>query len=159
MDIMNFERFKTIIKVIQDFDNQREKIDKFFESEIMENSFCNITIGNNIQSTLINMLADEFDCWFQIKDSVKLTYWWKNRNNYGMSNEIEWWLYESSSPKIITMQDKDWDVTSIESFYDYLMYCYYDKKVNNRENVYSNEEVQELSEDDRIDIIKGIFSI
>lgn len=122
---LNFERFKRIIEDIQAFDKQNKRIDDFFEEEIMTETWCMITHGSSLQHNVINMLADEFDCWYSYKSEEggepEKFEWWSTSCHYGISNEIEWWLYESGKEKIIKIDKKEVDVTSIGSFYDYLM--------------------------------------
>ena len=52
--------------------------------------------------------------------------WWTSDKHYGMENDIEDWLYpmNSDEQKIIGIDGKDIDVTSLESFYDYLVKLY-----------------------------------
>lgn len=151
---MNFNRFKTIIMTIQEYDEKKEKINKFFEQEIMDGSYCMITVGDQIQSTLIAMLADEFNCWYSTTIK-KPTYWWNNKQRYGISNEIEWWLYESDVKKII-VDEKEYEVNSIGSFYDYLIENYY-RGLNETE--FSDEVIPSVLEEDRLDIVKSLFNL
>lgn len=161
MDLMNLERFKRIIKVIQDFDKKKEKIDKFFEEEITENSYCTFTLGDELQVTLINILADEFDCWYSTTVGYKPTHWWKNGRTYSSSNDIEWWLYESDDTeegKTIIVGDREFKVCTIEKFYDYLMEMYYIKKCNNKETEFSESEEVCPSPEESIEVLKNLFS-
>ena len=157
MDLMNFKRFKRIMDTIQKFDKKKEKIDKFFEKELMEDSYCMITLGDDLQRTLINVLADEFDCWFGTR-SNKPTHWWNNKNTYGSSNEIEWWLYESDETKLIEVNEKEYHVDTLEKFYDYLMEMYYDRKSRGIEVEFSDKPEHTVSDDERIEAIKSLYS-
>ena len=154
---MDFNRFKKIIETIQNFDEQRKRIDDFFEKEICSDSFFMISVGNGIQQTLINMLADEFDCWFEYGLSVeppkgdesdevlkflfnltgdnndskisKSKNWWEYEGPlFGKTNDIEYWLYESDPiKKVITIDGKEIDITLLGDFYDYLVTQYLTK--------------------------------
>lgn len=156
INVLDFQRFKKIMETIQEFDKKKERIDKFFENEIMTDSYCMITMGDSIQRTLINMLADEFDCWYGVK-SNKPAHWWKSENMYNSSNEIEWWLYESDETKYISVSGKEYFVNTLEKFYDYLMEMYYDRKSKGIEVEFSEEPEQLISDDERIEVIKGLF--
>ena len=92
---MSYEKFKYIMELLIDFIEKRRIISDFFEKELMKDSWCIFTFGNTVESTLINMLADEFDCWYAIREDIKEFDWWNSEagKNYGMENEIEAWLY------------------------------------------------------------------
>lgn len=152
--ILDFQRFKLIIEIIQKFDEKRERIDKFFEEELMENSFCLLTVGDTLHSTLISMLADEFNCWYSLTQE-KPTRWWKNEKRYGISNEIEWWLYESDDKKV-TVNSKEYDLSTIGAFYDYLIENYY---IKGSDVEFSEDAHPTMSEDERIEVIKNLFNI
>ena len=157
MDVRNFNRFKRIIEIIQEFNKKRDKVDKFFEAEIMENSFCMVTYGEPILLTLTNMLADEYDCWYSTTNSNP-SFWWKSDKQYDLSNEIEWWLYEADEGnKIIVVDGIKYNVTSIESFYDYLMEMYYQKELSGSHVKYSDKKMKEISSEDSIEILKSLY--
>ena len=154
MNLINFSRFKAIIEAIQDYDKKRERIDKFFEEEIMEGSYCMITVGDQIHSTLIAMLADEFNCWYSTTKG-KPTHWWKNPKQFGISNEIEWWLYESDD-KTIEIGEKIYNVVKLGDFYDYLIENYYLRTPSDLE--FSEESIVNMTDEDRIEILKNLFN-
>lgn len=102
---ITFERFVKIIDTIKDHDFLTRNFSKFLESEICRNSYCYVTVGENLQQCIIEMLCD----YFGIPQSDKYN-----------ENDIEWWLYESS-PKIFYFDDgSQLNVESIRDFYDYL---------------------------------------
>lgn len=126
-ELMPFSKFKLLMNVLLEFQQKKDKVSDFFEKELMENSWCLITFGDTIESALINLIADEFDCWYTFKDDIKEFDWWQAENKYGMENDIETWLYSSDEHKSITVNGKEIDISSIESFYDFLVSQYNEK--------------------------------
>lgn len=117
---MKFEEFKEIVDTIKDHDIFCRKFSEFLESEICKQSFCYVTIGEKVVKSLIKMLCREFNA---------------PTDDIGIGNEIDWWLYDSSS-KLITMPDgRELDVSDIRDFYDYLMSEY-----KNKPNVAGNHD-------------------
>jgi hypothetical protein len=126
-ELMPFSKFKLLMNVLLEFQQKKDKVSDFFEKELMENSWCLITFGDTIESALINLLADEFDCWYTFRDDIKDFDWWQAENKYGMENDIETWLYSLDEHKSITVNGKEIDISSIESFYDFLVSQYNEK--------------------------------
>ena len=115
---MSFEKFKAIMNIIITFDEKRDRVSKFIEDEISTSTYCIVDFGSEVESALVNMLADEFKCWyaFQERDYD----WWNSTT--GIENDIEAWLYSIfDEPKKITIDDKEIDVNSLESFYEFLV--------------------------------------
>ena len=126
-ELMPFSKFKLLMNVLLEFKQKKDKVSDFFEKELMENSWCLITFGDTIESALINLIADEFECWYTFKDDIKEFDWWQAENKYGMENDIETWLYSLDEHKSITVNEKEIDISSIESFYDFLVSQYKEK--------------------------------
>jgi hypothetical protein len=126
-ELMPFSKFKLLMNVLLEFKQKKDKVSDFFEKELMENSWCLITFGDTIESALINLIADEFECWYTFKDDIKEFDWWQAENKYGMENDIETWLYSLDEHKSITVNGKEIDISSIESFYDFLVSQYKEK--------------------------------
>lgn len=124
---MPFSKFKLLMNVLLEFQQKKDKVSDFFEKELMENSWCIITFGDTVESALINLMADEFECWYTFKDDIKEFDWWQAENKYGMENDIETWLYSLDEHKSITVNGKEIDISSIESFYDFLVSQYNEK--------------------------------
>lgn len=124
---MPFSKFKLLMNVLLEFQQKKDKVSDFFEKELMENSWCIITFGDTVESALINLIADEFDCWYTFKDDIKEFDWWQAEDKYGMENDIETWLYSLDEHKSITVNEKEIDISSIESFYDFLVSQYNEK--------------------------------
>lgn len=121
---MSYDKFKHIMNVLTDFQQRKDRISDFFEKELMEDSWCIITLGSTVEDVLINLLADEFGCWYSFKDDIKDFNWWEHERNYGMENDIETWLYSINEEKAVWVDDKKIDISSIESLYDYLVSSY-----------------------------------
>ena len=155
---MKYERFKAIMTAIQEFDAKQERLDKFFEKELFEDSFCITTFGNSIQQTLINMLADEFNCWYPVNSDGKYIHWWVEGSQYKMSNDIEWWLYEASDDKTITYNDKVFKLDTLAAFYDYLMENFYAREISKHEIEYEDTSEEKLTMDESIEILKGLWT-
>lgn len=120
---MPFEKFKAIMNTIQNFNNKRERFSKFIEEEISTSTYCIVDFGSEVESTLINLLADEFKCWYSFKD--RDYDWWND--SFGIENDIEAWLYSiTDDVKTITVNDKEVDITSLESFYEFLVKQYHE---------------------------------
>lgn len=124
---MPFSKFKLLMNVLLEFQQKKDKVSDFFEKELMENSWCIITFGDTVESALINLMADEFECWYTFKDDIKEFDWWQAENKYGMENDIETWLYSLDEQKSITVNGREIDISSIESFYDFLVSQYKEK--------------------------------
>lgn len=126
-ELMPFSKFKLLMNVLLEFKQKKDKVSDFFEKELMENSWCLITFGTTVEDALINLIADEFECWYTFKDDIKDFDWWQAENKYGMENDIETWLYSLDEHKSITVNGKEIDISSIESFYDFLVSQYKEK--------------------------------
>ena len=121
---MSFDKFKHIMNVLIEFQQKKDRISDFFEKELTEDSWCIFTLGNTIESALVNLLADEFDCWYSFKDDIKDFEWWTDEKHYGMENDIEVWLYSIDEEKAVWIDNKKIDISSIASLYDYLILSY-----------------------------------
>lgn len=128
-EVMSFEKFKSIMEVLIAFQAKREKVSDFIEKEICDSSFCICTFGYEIENALVCLLADQFNCWYSFREKRDVYDWWNSANHYDMENEIEGWLYSMQEVKEITLVkdnvERKIDVTSLESFYNYLVeeYC------------------------------------
>ena len=118
---MSFEKFKAIMSTIIAFNEKRDKFSRFIEEEISTSTYCIVDFGCEVESALINLLADEFKCWYKFQD--RDYDWWNGTT--GIENDIEAWLYSiPDDVKTITMNDKEIDITSLESFYEFLVKQY-----------------------------------
>lgn len=126
-ELMSYSKFKVLIEALLAFQQKKDRISDFFEKELMEDSWCMLTLGNPVESALINLIADEFECWYTLREDVKDFDWWLDENHYGMENDIETWLYSLDERKTVSINGKEIDISSIESFYDFLVQQYNDK--------------------------------
>lgn len=118
---MSFEKFKAIMNTIIAFNEKRDKFSRFIEEEISTSTYCIVDFGYEVENALINLLADEFKCWYKFQD--RDYDWWNNTT--GIENDIEAWLYSiPDDVKTITVNDKEIDITSLESFYEFLVKQY-----------------------------------
>ena len=124
---MSFQKFKYIIGILLDFQQRKDRISDFFEKELMEDSWCIFTLGNTVEGTLINLLADEFDCWYSFKEDIKDFEWWTSEKHYGMENDIEAWLYSLNEEKCVEVNGKKINISSLERFYNFLVQQYNEK--------------------------------
>ena len=123
-ELMSLDKFKAIMNILLEFQAKKDRISDFFEKELMEDSWCIFTAGNTVEEALVNLLADEFDCWYSFKDDIKDFEWWTDEKHYGMENDIEAWLYSIDEEKAVWIDNKKIDISSIESLYDYLILSY-----------------------------------
>ena len=122
--LMSYEKFKHIMETIMEFMAKRDRVSDFLEKEVMEDSWCILTFGSPIESTLVNLLADEFECWYSFSEDTKDFDWWTRENYCGMENDIETWLYSLDDKKTITVNGKEKDISSIASLYEFLVSQY-----------------------------------
>ena len=129
-ELMSAEKFIVIMNTLIEHQANKNRISDFFEKELMKDSWCFLTFGNELEDTIVHMLADEFDCWFIFTDfenkELPCT-WWDGENHYGYGNDIEEWLYSMDDKKVITVNGVEHDVTDLGVFYDYLVEQYNEK--------------------------------
>ena len=122
MSCMSYEKFKHVMNILIEFKEQRGRISDFIEKEISTSTYCICDIGNDIESALINLLADEFNCWYSLSDRKDYN-WWKD--TYNIENDIENWLYSiSDKPKTVTINKVKYNVDSLEDLYKFLVKQY-----------------------------------
>lgn len=129
VNLVDFNRFKKIMETLLAFRDKRERVSDFFEKELTEDSWCIFTYGNDIESTLIHMLADEFNCWYYISrtgdpENYSPKHWWETKYPEG-DNDISYWLYElDDEDKKMIVDDEEIPVNTLEEFYSYLVKYY-----------------------------------
>lgn len=128
-ELMPLDKFKAIMNILVEFQAKKDRISDFFEKEIMEDTWCLITLGTPVEDALVSLLADEFECWYSFKSGEKEFDWWRDPKYRGFENDIENWLYSIDEEKAVWVDDKKIDISSIESLYDYLASGY--KKKHN----------------------------
>lgn len=126
-ELMSFEKFKSIMTLLQEFNDKRDTFSSFLENYIATDSWCFVTFGLEVEDIIINMLADHFRCWYSFKEQPKEFDWWNKKPGECCywENDITAWLYSMASdegtPKTITVNDKTTDVTTLEDFYKFLV--------------------------------------
>ena len=142
-NIMEYDKFKHILKVIKEYNAKMERISDFMEKEVCTDSYCMINVGEELVNTLTSMLADEFDCWYYtgfpsismtdlIDGNIKEPYeervpenkWW-DKSFRKWDNDIEYWLYEDN--KSIFIKGKEVSIGTEGQLYDYLVEQLLDK--------------------------------
>lgn len=125
--LMNRDRFKKIMETLIEFKHKRTKVSDFLQEEVATGSWVFVTYGEEIESALVNMLADEFDCWFDTGfcgDPLPKE-WWSEKPH--QENDIAYWLYELSESDIqksVTINGTEVPLETLDEFYDYLVkYC------------------------------------
>ena len=126
-ELMPLDKFKAIMNILLEFQAKKDRISDFFEKEIMEDSWCLITLGTPVEDALVSLLADEFECWYSFKSDEKEFDWWRDTKYRGFENDIENWLYSIDEEKAVWIDDKKIDISSIEGLYDYLVSQYKEK--------------------------------
>lgn len=121
-DLMSFEKFKYIMTTLIEFRDKKERISDFFEHEMMTDSYCYLTLGSDVEYALINVLADEFECWYTFnKEAPKVYDWWSEEKFKGFENDIENWLYTISDVKTVTVNGNEIPLDSLEELYEFLV--------------------------------------
>ena len=137
--LMSFPKFKYIMNKLIEFRDKKEKISDFYEKEIMTDSFCFVTLGSEVESALVNLLADEFECWYSFDKDVSNYNWWEIEGYKGYENDIENWLYTiSRDPKTVTINGNEIPIDSLEELYEFL--------VNQATGVYNLKKEENLTE-------------
>ena len=120
--LMSFPKFKYIMNKLIEFRDKKEKISDFYEKEIMTDSFCFVTLGSEVESALVNLLADEFECWYSFDKDISNFNWWETEGYKGYENDIENWLYTiSNDPKTVTINGNEIPIDSLEELYEFLV--------------------------------------
>ena len=122
--LMSFPKFKFIMNKLIEFKDKREKVSNFFEKELMTDSYCYITLGSEVENALINLVADEFECWYSFHEKPEIYDWWNilERSYRGFENDIENWLYTiSRDPKTVIINGNEIPIDSLEELYEFLV--------------------------------------
>ena len=68
-NIMPFEKFEYLLNQVKGYLERLSKISDFFEDELCTDSSCIVNLGEDLLASIVCMLADEFDCWYEIPSS------------------------------------------------------------------------------------------
>ncbi len=121
---MPYEKFEVLMNTLIEFQDKRDMISNFLEKEICTDSFCLVTFGTDLENKLINLIADEFECWYSFRGKEATDYdWWINRT--AIENDIENFLYQvTEDPMRIEVDGKEFIITTVKELYDYLVFSY-----------------------------------
>lgn len=127
---MSFDKFRYIMDIIIDFGKKRERFSNFIEEEISTSTYCVVDFGSEVESALVNLLADQFSCWYAFTETPKEFDWWHHEPGKfrQFENDIEAWLYNiSDEPKVVEVNGIERNIDSLESFYEFLVHQYNEK--------------------------------
>lgn len=118
---MKFEKFKKYIESIVHTYEKEEAVSKCIEENLATNTFCIVNISGEVISSLEEMLADYYDCYYEIL----------NRTD----NDISWWL--NAEEKVVYVEDDDGKETELHledvyAFWKYLENGLKNKKCNKK---------------------------
>ena len=143
-EVMPFGEFKYIMEQIQAHSEKLGRLSDFFEKELCTDSWCIVNVGEKLSNILCCMLADHFNCWWEINDTgaqekvngilesmglppskgFSREWWDETKRRY--DNDIEYWLYEEN--KKIVIDGEEIPIETLEEFYNYLISHCVDKK-------------------------------
>lgn len=118
---MEFEKFKKYIESIEHTYEKEEAVSKCIEENLATNTFCIVNISEDVISSLEEMLADYYDCYYEILNHTE--------------NDISWWL--NTEERIIYTKNEDGEevelhLEDIYSFWKYLEDELKNKKCNKK---------------------------
>lgn len=106
---MEFEKFKKCIDTINNTHEKQDLLSKCIEENLSTSTYCIVDICNDIIKVLIDLLADYYNCNFEIQDVL--------------DNDISWWLYEEVEKVIYVKEngkERKIPVPDTYSFWKYL---------------------------------------
>jgi len=106
---MEFEKFKKYIESIEHTYEKEEAVSKCIEENLATNTFCIVNISEEVISSLEEMLADYYDCYYEILNHTE--------------NDISWWL--NAEERIIYTKNENGEETELHledvyAFWKYL---------------------------------------
>lgn len=101
---MKFEKFKKHITRIQNTYEKEEILSKCIEENLTTSTFCIVDICEDAISSVIELLADYYNCYF---DVLRTT-----------DNDISWWLY--AEEKIVYINDEEVHLDDVYALWKYL---------------------------------------
>ena len=108
---MEFVKFEKHINTIKNTLEKEKEVSDCIQKNLSTSTYCIVDISNEVIDSIIELLADYYDCYFDLLNSK--------------SNDISWWLFESVN-KVITIIDHKKEkeekiiVEDIHSFWEYL---------------------------------------
>ena len=101
---MEFEKFKKHITRIQNTYEKEETLSKCIEENLTTSTFCIVDICEDAISSVIELLADYYNCYF---DVLRTT-----------DNDISWWLY--AEDKVLYINDEEVRLDDVYALWKYL---------------------------------------
>ena len=108
---MEFVKFEKHINTIKNTLEKEKEVSECIQKNLSTSTYCIVDISNEVIDSIIELLADYYDCYFDLLNSK--------------SNDISWWLFESVN-KVITIivhkkeKEEKIIVEDIHSFWEYL---------------------------------------
>lgn len=93
---MNFKNFKKHIKRIIDTEKREENLSR--------STYCIVDSSNEVVMSVIELLADYYDCYYEIQGVTE--------------NDISWWLYNEN--KFLYIDNIKIDLKNLKDFWKYL---------------------------------------
>lgn len=106
---MEFEKFKKCIDTINNTHEKQDLLSKCMEENLSTSTYCIVDICNDVIKVLIDLLADYYNCNFEIQEVI--------------DNDISWWLYEEVEKVIYVKEngkERKIPVPDTYSFWKYL---------------------------------------
>ena len=106
---MNYYKFKKHINTIKNTLKKEKRVSDCIQKNLSTSTYCIVDICNDVIKILIDLLADYYDCNFEIQDVL--------------DNDISWWLYEEVEKVIYVKEngkERKIPVPDTYSFWKYL---------------------------------------
>ena len=106
---MEFVKFEKHINTIKNTLEKEKEVSDCIQKNLSTSTYCIVDISNEVIDSIIELLADYYDCYFDLLNSK--------------SNDISWWLFESVNITIIDHKKEKEEkiiVEDIHSFWEYL---------------------------------------
>lgn len=101
---MEFKIFEKHIQRIIETEKREEILSKCIEENLARSTYCIVDITNEVVMSVEELLADYYDCYFEVQ-GVRV-------------NDISWWL--ENEDKIIYIDDKEINLNDLKDFWKYL---------------------------------------
>lgn len=101
---MNFKNFEKHIRRIIDTEKREEELSKCIEKNLSRSTYCIVDSSNEVVMSVIELLADYYDCYYEIQGVTE--------------NDISWWLYNEN--KFIYINNEKIDLKNLKDFWKYL---------------------------------------
>ena len=148
-ELMSLEKFKYIMETIEEGIKQRDRISTFMEKELCTDSWCLFNVGTPMENCLIGLLADEFKCWYSLKEEKPKFEWWNSTNS--IENNIENYFYSlQEKPYTLVMNNKKFIIDTIEDLYNFLVAQYIE--IHKEKSTDNNSETPKAAQKEPIEV-------